>query len=374
MSRRKNLAKQHTVTLDFNAPFSEDDKSPKAVGVFLMIFSLFWGGIPTGILIKELLSGTMTLEKSPLLLFTVLGTGLFCGGLYMLTHKRTTSFDGNMIKVVSKSLFGRKEWSEPLKSYEGVLARSEYRSGGKNSPSYTLYKVELIHPNKDHKLLIWQNLSEDGWRAKWEAYCRELKLPAMEKDGDSYVKRQVEDLDKSISELAAEGKLKVNFDPASTPPKPLQVQSHDDGIEIAIKKGQVHPLFWLVMLILPGAFIYVGFFAPSNDGFTIIFGIIGILVLIGMIAGAVWEIISTRIVRLTAEEIHILRKSPFGDTKGKLISAQSIESVRIDKSQKNQMKCVLISTDHGQYEIGAMLKDNALEWIKGYILWMYAPC
>ncbi len=159
----------------------DSGKGTKGLGVLLIIFSLIFGGIPTFILVSSIFNGTFKPEMLPILLFTFIGTGMFFGGLASLFYKKRVAINDNRVKISIKSIFGDKEFNEHLNNYKGIRNYSEYHSGGKNSPSYTLYINQLLHMS-DKKLNIKldvQRNSENGMRVLWETHCRNLNLPGL---------------------------------------------------------------------------------------------------------------------------------------------------------------------------------------------------
>ena len=213
-----------------------------------------------------------------------------------------------------------------------------------------------------------QSSNESGIRKKWEDYCKTLNKPALEQDGKQYIKRDIEDLDKSISELAAEGKLKNHFDSSSLPPKKLSLNTDGEQIEIAILKKE---FLWIIlsMLALPGIFIYIGFWGDAHW----VFGAFGIvfasIVLIAMIS----TMITTRLIRINEKGLHVLRKIPWGYTKGSHILAKQIESVTVALDSQRNQKVLLVKTDYKTHALGHFLDDESLKWLKGYVLWMLTP-
>ena len=194
-------------------PAEHRESGFRGAGLFLIIFSLFWGGMPTLMLIGAIQRGRMEPGLWFLLLFTIIGTGLFIAGLKMVTTRRTIRFSTDQVDFNERSLFGQRIWSEPLDRFTGVRSFSEYHSGGKNRSSYTLYIVELFHPDRKKRLRLYESRSEEGLRGIQEHFCRQLSRPAVEGEGDQMVTRAVEDLDKSVRELAHEGKWSSHLIP-----------------------------------------------------------------------------------------------------------------------------------------------------------------
>ena len=347
-------------------PITQVDKGSKVAGVFLMGFAAFWGGIPTAVLIHAVSAGKMQAGLWGLLVFSVIGTGLFIGGLYLVTSRTTTILSHEQVSVTRKSLFGTLQWTAPLASFLGIRYRSEYHSGGKNRPSYTLYIVELHHKEPRKAVCLYESRSESGVRAIWEDACRKLSLPAVEGAGANLVIRSVEDLDKSVKELAQAGKLQVEFDPSLPPPAGLSLKADGRFLEVSVTKRAGGMLFGALFAVLfSGLFIYIGFFVRNAP---IVFGIFGSGFLLIFLIVLAWTIITTEQIRVAKDEIQLRRQTPWGPTNGRRIDAATVEVVRIGKKDGQGSEGVLIETDAGTTLIGAGLPAGCLVWLKNCIL------
>jgi hypothetical protein len=352
-----------------NLPATKVHKGSKALGIILMAFASLWGGIPTVALIASIASGEMKPEMLFILIFTVAGTGLFLFGLSQFFRKKTTTIATDDVRVESHSLFGRKQWTERLSRYEGVLSRSEYHSGGKNSPSYTLYIVELHHTDPKKIIRLYASRSDDGFRRIWEDYCRKLDMNAVEKDGDELIRRNVEDLDKSVKELVSEGKLDIEFDPSKPPPKGLRLQVKEDILEITITRKGFSVIGMLIAFLIPAIFVYCGFFIHDCP---ILFGIVGLFFGIVILSALIWSLITRPQIRLSREQIHVLRLTPWGETQGRTLRTAEIEMVKTGRKQGQGMKAVLLTTDAGEESVGDGLPPDALDWLKNCIMTVIA--
>ena len=185
-------------------PTTQVDKGSRGAGVFLMVFACLWGGLPTLAMIHLFSSGKFQAPALIGLVFGVIGIGMFIGGLYLLSCSTTTMLSLQQVSVTRKSIFGIKQWSAPLSSFTGIRSRSEYHSGSKNSPSYTLHIVELLHDDPKQAVCLYQSRMDNGIRGIWENACRVLNLPAVEGEGAHLIIRAVEDLEKSVKDLARE--------------------------------------------------------------------------------------------------------------------------------------------------------------------------
>lgn len=351
-----------------NLPLDYEDKGSRSTGIFLTLFSLAWGGIPTVALIFIIASGQFEPGALAILLFTVIGAGLFFLGLKMLFKRKKLHIDHEGVRVDEKGLFSASSWSEPFSSYTGVSSREEYHSGGKNSPSYTLYIVELAHEDKEKVITLYSSKSQEGHRKIWEDYCRKLNLPAVEKDGDGYLKRDVEDLDKTVAELVQEGKIDVDFDPSQNIPQELSVRPEGDELAIIMnrKKSVVGGIIGLLFgLGFPGVFIWVGFFTKNGP---IMFGLVGVFILLAIIAGVTFGMLTKPCVRVSKERVTLCWVGRWGEMFPRSINSAEVESVKVYKKDGTAHDAVWLVSDANALSIGQGLQREALEWLKSCIL------
>jgi hypothetical protein len=360
---QNNLTKQIDLT---RLPVTQVEKGSRVAGIFIILFACLWGGIPTFALIKAVSSGTMQAGLWGLLIFSVIGTCVFLGGLYMMTCSSSTTLSLEQVDVIRKSIFGTKQWTARMSEFTGVRWRSEYHSGGKNRSSYTLYIVELLHPDPKKAVRLYESRMDMGIRGIGENACRALSLPAVEGDGASLVVRAVEDLDKSVKDLAREGKLKIDFDPSKPPPAGLTLKADGKFLELSVKtrKGGTFA-GGLIGILFSGVFVYIGFFVKSGP---LLFGIIGSIIMLVIILSVLWALITTEQIRVAKDEIHVRRQTPWGPTNGTRISTTGVEIVRIGKKSDQGSEGVLIETDGGTEVVGAGLPAPCLEWLKNCIL------
>lgn len=254
-----NLSSGQSIKWDLGkVPCRHEERGSKCAGILLMAFAAFWGGLPTFIIILFIIKGEFVPIMLMLLIFTVIGTVLFLSGLDQFFTHTVTEFDGRIFRYRHKSLFSKRAWDERLSKYEGVLARSEYHPGRKNRSSYTLYIVELLHPDKQRRIKLWESCNSSGHRANWETYSRQLALPALwqDKGNEEYTQRAPEDLDKSVRELAAEGKLEISFDSTAAVPEKVELNVQGEQLEVVITAHKI-PLIMLPMILIPPCIFYL---------------------------------------------------------------------------------------------------------------------
>ncbi|MEM7255637.1 MAG: hypothetical protein AAF493_29915, partial [Pseudomonadota bacterium] len=195
----------------------------KGTGVFLLLFGLFFSGIPIVILYTLLTGGEVKSD------FGALGTTLFLmgfigigvcvalAGLHMLVRRVDVVITSRRVTGRRRGLFGTYSWEDPLDVYRGLLPEKiERRSKNR---SYTLYLVTLKHFGVSKRdVELYRSTKGKQHRRITERFATLLQKPVLTDAGDAMVARDVEDLDKSIGELAREGKVAVDFDPHAPMP------------------------------------------------------------------------------------------------------------------------------------------------------------
>jgi hypothetical protein len=148
-----------------------------ASGIFMIVFGFLLCGMP--LLFVESVSPR---EHYPMcLLFLALGALLFFLGLHALTNTRHLTIDGQQVACREGSCFGRRDWTEPLGTYQGIWYGMERRStGGKVRRIYMVHVLRLFHADKERCVVLYESLGDAGLRRRWEEVCRLLNLPALE--------------------------------------------------------------------------------------------------------------------------------------------------------------------------------------------------
>jgi hypothetical protein len=339
----------------------------RAMGVFLVIFALFWGGFPVLGLVSELQAGRFGTETLLFLIFPLVGVGLLLFGVHSLMWRRRIAFDGNAFTVAEHGLRGTKQWREPLSGYQGVLRHSR-RVRTKNS-SYTLYMIDLVHPDSDRRINLYTDTSDNGLRDKWEAFARRLSLPALEQGMGGMVRREAEDLDKSVGELIAEGKVEIDYDALSRPAKGLAV-SFEGDVAVLTRTGPANT-WWgsLIAVLFPLIFVGVAIYAPDMPGFTrYLFGGLGALFEVLFVIGVLTDILSRQRLRVGPAGVWLNRAYSRSESKGKRIETAEIETVTIARKSSGSRPALAIASDRATLNFGRGLPRPSLEFAMNTVL------
>lgn len=337
-------------------------------GLFITGFALVWGGLPTMGMINNGLPDLSRAENWLFLLFPTLAVGIFLYGLRMLRWRKTITLDDLFVTVEERGLTGSETWQEPRTAYQGVLSHSRLVST-KNS-SYTLYLIELAHPDRRRAINLYTSRSDREWRAKWEDYARWLKLPALQQGADGLVARDTEDLDKPVAELIREGKLEVDYELLQERAEGLAVDIEGDTVVVTRTGPELAWWGAVIMLAFPLIFVYVGFFLEDVPGlFGWIFGGMGLLFEAAFLAAVVWDRISRKRLRVGPRQITVNAIGPKGETKGKSMAVGEIEEVTVGrrKGQNSTVK-LLITGDRKHLSFGQNLPTASLDFLENLIL------
>jgi hypothetical protein len=180
----------------------------------------------------------------------LIGVGAFLAFMLFATARQTWEFDESHVHHVREGVLGRREWSEPLSAYRGVLKKQELRSTGKSS--YMVYMVQLLHEgDKKRTVTLYQSLKKGDLRRKHEHCARLFGMPALTETEDGMEERHPDDLDKTVRELVADGILQVQFDPSVPPPgKRLALRVDGDSLAVQVKAGAIGAVRWVLPVIM----------------------------------------------------------------------------------------------------------------------------
>lgn len=354
--------------IDLSSPPVVAHKAGSRLGAtFLILFALFWGGAPAVGLYSTVRSGDIGPEIAILLIFPIFGVAIFLFGIHNWLWRRSVTYDGHAFTVTERGLRGEKSWTEPLSAYDGVM-RSTRRVKTRNS-SYTLYMVDLVHPDSDRKINLYTDTSETGFRGIWESYARQLRLPAFDQGEGGMVRREAADLDKSVGELIAEGKIDIDYDALARPASGLAFDIEGDTIVITRTGPQNSWPASLMAVLFPLIFVGVGFFAPGLDLVgRVIFGGMGLLFELLFAIGVYKDLTTRERLRVGPDGLRASRAGPRGESERKHIPDDEIEAITVKRKENRWRPAVEISGDRETLRFGRGLPRNSLDFVMHTIL------
>jgi Tfp pilus assembly protein PilF len=278
---------------------------------------------------------------------------------WKLGKKQTIEISRDLITVTEKGLFANN-WSEPVSTFTGTL-REKYTVRHGDSGSKTYHKVELVHPDEDKAVPIYKAREEKGIRRLSETAARALNLPVLEKTNEGIVTRAPEDLDKSIRDLGAEGKISVDFDPNATPPKGIEWGQIKGDMSVTLSWGAnevrgvaTFGVICFASLVLLFAIYTFG----SGKGFIV--GLVFLFILTIWLKEWFLDFIGKRLILITKKEVSYFRKTPFLTFNRKVIPLQELETVELMKSE------LVMESDETKILIGR-LGEQQQHWLRNFI-------
>ena len=353
-------------------PFETVQRGSKAAGCFLTAFGLFFAGIPAFGVIMAVVHGGASPAMLFVLPFIIIGIVVFIIGISQFVSTKRWAFTEQGIECNSKGISGEKEWSEPWAGYQGVLSEEEYHSGGKNSPSYTLYKLVLKHRDDEDKSVdLYSSRAREGWRGQQERHARLFGVPALVETADGMMERQPEDLDKSVRELVQEGQMEVSFDPSAPPPgQRLTVTVDGRFLRISVRGAQMPAALRVVFGLTAAAGVVMAAIGFGRLwGAPIILGIIGTV----MFAGDALILAAARLIKpelsASPEVVQKCFLTPWGAFGRQEIPTSAIEEVTVRKQRsQNSPTIVRVVTDAATIDFGLLLGDEEKRWVRDCVV------
>jgi len=337
--------------------------SPSPItAVFGLVFGGFWlyGSL-------NLVSGVLSAPSPAIafaLMFPAIGLAAVGASLVALITRRYATFDAEGVAVEGRTLRGRERWFAAYPDFAGVRHREHTINRKHGSTTYQI--IELVHPEPAKTLPLYVAVAVAPPRERWESYARELGLPALELAGERVITRAIEDLDKSLKELAREGRLDARYDPAAPPPPGLRVVSEGAGddarLRVIVTAPRIPYAFAAMFATIPVAMIAA---AATEPGAWPMVGV-GLLFLAAMGWMAWYDRTHPRELRLSRHDITMIE--PWLKTTGETtLPLTEIESVSVARARSNIGRELIIAGDKGRLATGAGLSGRALSWLREFV-------
>lgn len=196
-----------------------------------IFFGLFFGALLLGLGFFEFLSFLKAEKYAETSLLTVeifsfitilIGLGLIAGSIFSFNRYKYISFDGKNFTITYVPSFGVKhQITESLDNYIGVRLRVLFTQTGLFNRNR--YIIDLYHRDSGRIIPLYISTNKKDIRRIWEAYAKMFKMPALSIGDRGLVQREYTDLDKSLQDLATEGKLPYIADGKFPAPDSLSI-------------------------------------------------------------------------------------------------------------------------------------------------------
>lgn len=347
-------------------PHNERVHPDRAGAIFGLIFAVVWLGASLSMIVSGTGGDDVTgFGKYILYLFPLFGIAVLVGIVKGGFKSYDIDYATDGVTVKERNLGSKRSWRARYDEFIGVV-HGHHVVHRRNAPDIEYQVVALMHPDPAKSVPLMARRGRGLPRRDWEDYCRAFDLPGIEFEGDEMIRRDSADLDKTVKELVAEGKISAHFDHSRPPPEGLLLSRHGEGdraeLVIEIRTPRLPTGLATVLPIVPLIFVLIGTTAPDAFPFAV-FGIVLSLATVGIV---LFDRRNPRIVRLDRTEIRIIDK--FGTLFGSTVSAlrlNEIEGVR--ETAIRTVKAVRIEGDRGYIRVGAGLNPRQIEWLRGFL-------
>ena len=290
-------------------------------------------------------------------------------GLVSLSSGRHLTISDGVVRVRSKSLFRSEDWSEPLSGYQGVRWREivvhpKGSSGTSDRRRSKYYQyIDLAHEDRAKSLPLHVTLVKDSARGTWEGLARLIGVPAIDiRGGEAHV-RAAEDVDKSLGQLAAEGKISAEWSDEDAPDGVSVAYEGADQITVTIHARRYSIWAYAAAAAFGLVFLLIGIF-----DFSIVMLLIGAAGLYGVRTYHRLDGEKHRQVVVTRDNVQLLDPKPWSDPINNVIPLARIESARVNTRVQLAPGELRLDTDDGEYSTGTGLSAEGLEWLRKLVV------
>lgn len=297
----------------------------------------------------------------------VLGLGIVLSLLFSHIRYKKIFFDGQNITMVNRPAFGKKaSIREDLKNYAGVMLRIEFYQWGFMTKNR--YIVELHHKKPEKIVPLYISTSGKNIRKIWEDYAKKLNLPTLTYTDEGMVKREAEDLGKTLREMSEILDLKNKFNENSK--HSSRIGLNKGPLKTVVKSRKIvwdayNILAWLFIFI----FALVGFIVSFNiSGFSTTF--LWLFYGIGSLCSVAAIFILFRKDKLVIKKDKIVNthKYMLFQTKHDEIMKKDIKAVIVTVNPATERSFLTIISDDKTIIFGKKLPMSDLKWVKKFLI------
>lgn len=270
---------------------------------------------------------------------------------WKLAKRQTIKISHDFVRVTEKGLNASK-WEEPVSAFRGILRRTDEETQGVGPQGeggkVTVHLVELDHPDRRKTIRLYKSESGEDIRKLWKDAARALHLAALDETSCGMVTCAPEDLDKSIRDLAAEGKISAYFDSIPRPPKGIVCKQAEGELKVTLRRVTKYTN---VFQFSGGVFaiLIVSLGWGFSGGLRFFVGIAGVCFVILGVGTQFLDWIAKRRIVITGRELNYFRESPFGIFSQKTISLNKLENIRrISRVSSSLSFVVTVALSHAE--------------------------
>ncbi len=202
-------------------PMKHSISGNRLAGAIALFIGSVWVSFFVDDILKALEPAFLLPELLMMLLVTLPGVFVLIYGMSEYVYHEETTVYQDRISWTRRGLSGKREWQEPVSSYQGVLKEHLYwdQSDTPGRSSHMIYSIRLVHVDSGKEVILYRAESSmlvppTDWLEKWKRYAELLQLPVLEKTESGISSSDVGDLNEPLINKIRDGKLKViNINP-----------------------------------------------------------------------------------------------------------------------------------------------------------------
>lgn len=303
-------------------------------------------------------------------LIILIALGIVIGATLSFIRCKKFRFDGKTFTILYRPAIGIKhQIEEPLDNYTGVRLRVLFVQSGLFNKSR--YIIDLYHKDANKIIPLYISTNSKNIRKIWEDYARQFDLPALSIGDRGLVQRECEDLNKSIRELANEGKLPYIAGGKFPAPESLNVEENAKET-IITPKGIYWDIFSTLSLLIAAAAVLL---LTAGGVYLTIIGTTlssaywgaGAVLLLAVLYFALSLFNSYRLI-LDMRSVTIV-KTWFGTETGRdTLAANVIENVELSYNPTIDRYSLSVISDDKIITFGSRLPVSDLLWLKDFVI------
>ena len=300
-----------------------------------------------------------------------LGTWIVVSLIFSYIRYKKIFLSKDSVEIIHRPVWGKKQRvKEKLQNYEGVRFRIEFFQFGflnKNK-----YIIELYHKNKNKIAPLYISTSDKKIRRMWEYYAKGLNLPAIFMTDEGMAVRNVEDLDKSLQDLAKAGLIENKYDDRAPLPPSLALVRKRDKTVIKSRKfvwDAYNFISWFgiglfgVFLLCSALSDEFGLNITDTVWKNALYGCGVLLILL-----AVWLLCRKDKIVIKPHKIIIVHKFMLHSRKDNELNKADIESVDVNFDPSTDRYFLSISSDCKTMIFGKKLPLEDLKWVRAFLI------
>ncbi len=297
----------------------------------------------------------------------ILGLGIIFSLILSYLRYKKIFYDGKKITMINRDALGKKvTYQNNISDFLGVMFRVEFVQCGFIAKN--IYIIELQHKNYNQTVPLYISTSGKNIRQIWVDYAKKLNLPTLLYTDEGILKRDVPDLDKSLTEMVDIWNLRGKFNPNAKHSFRIAVKQMPDKIIIKSRKilwdaFNIFGLFCLIVVLMTYFMVHTHaeIFSPT---FLLCFNTFCFFILFT----AIFVMFRKDKLIIKKDKIVNTHKYLFFSTKHDEILKKDIKGIYVTFNPATERYFVTITSSEKNIIFGKKLPIKDLKWVKNFLV------